>query len=81
MMIAPEFYIEELKAASYEELIAKRRELINMLYDFEQEYSEGLSDQAMIISPSPEVMYQMHNKYLIEITNLIHKKFNKIVNE
>lgn len=74
MMIAPEGYIEFLcKDKKYEELLEMRDDLLSSVYDFEK---GNIPQEAYMISPSPEVRYQMNLKYLGELCKLISDKYN-----
>ncbi len=80
-MIPKEMYIADFRDYSYAELIKVRNSLLKDIADFEHEFNDGLSGDGMLTSPSPEVMYQMYNEYLIALTKLINKKFNALVND
>lgn len=81
MMIAKEMYIADFRDYPYDELIKVRRGLLHDIAEFEHEFTDGLSGDGVLTSPSPEVMYQMYNEYLIELTKLINKRFNALVND
>ncbi len=72
MMISPEVFISMQMDKSYEELIEVRDEMMEDIKDFEE-----YPDQTCLISPSPEVVYQMNLKYLAKLCELIAEKYNE----
>lgn len=72
MLVDKEWYSESLKDASYEELIHERNVLIKELHIFENN-RETIS--LFNVDPSPDVVYQCNNEYLIEVSKLINAKF------
>lgn len=83
MMISPEGYIEPMKQYSYEQLIKERDQLIREIHKFEknrdkEKKRKKLRSEVVIIDPSPEVVYQCNNQYLIKITELIQEKFKEL---
>jgi len=77
MMISPESYADTVKDRSYEELVRIRDRLIREIRRFEKKRT---TEDWNIVCPSPDVVYQMNNDYLIEITRLLNEKFNLMVN-
>ena len=74
MMVNPQSYANKLKDLSYEELITRRNQLIDDLHKFE---TGNITDRERMKRPSPEVVYQHKNLYLIKVTKLLSEKFNK----
>ena len=78
MMVSPEFYIEQLKEAEYQDLIRERDDLIQAIKQFEKlEMAGDRSGPGWEIKPSPEVQYQMHLEYLGALCVLMHEKYNE----
>ncbi len=76
-MISPEAFIEfECKDKSYKELLKIREELLKSIHDFE---NSDISQEAMLICPSPDVVYQMNLEYLGELCKLISETYNREV--
>ena len=76
-MISPNTFIEfECKGKSYAELLKIRDELLEEIYAFEK---GGISSEARMISPSPEVIYQMNLEYLGVLCKLISDTYNSEV--
>lgn len=76
-MIRPGTFIEfECKGKSYKELLKIRDELVEEIYAFE---NGNISPEAKMISPSPEVIYQMNLEYLGELCKLISDTCNSEV--
>ena len=75
-MISPEQYADDIKDLSYEKLVGERHELIEALHRFENNYT---SDYKPDIDNYSDVIYQMQNKYLVEVTKLLNEKYNEIV--
>ena len=77
MMISPETFIEfECKGKTYKELLKMRDELLEDIYAFEK---GNISPEAKMISPSPEVIYQMNLEYLGALCKLISDTYNSEV--
>ena len=74
MMISPDLYVDSIKNLSYEELVNKRNHLILSLHRFEQDV---ITEEEKFVHPSPEVVYQCENLYLIEVTKLLNDAFNQ----
>jgi len=75
-MISPEQYADDIKDLSYEKLVSERNELIEALHRFENQYTPDAKPDVCDYS---DVVYQMQNQYLVEITELLNEKYNKIV--
>ena len=77
MMISPEMYMEQLKEASYLELIRERDRLIEYIRKFEKDELAGdRSDPSWRYCPSPDVQYQTHLEYLSELCGFMKEKYN-----
>ena len=77
MMISPEVYVEQLKDASYLELIREREQLIEGIRKFEKnELAGDRSDPEWRYCPSPDVQYQMHLEYLSGLCSFMQEKYN-----
>ncbi len=74
MMISPEGFILEYLDRSYAELLKVRDKLIVEIRDFEKHKDEP---GEIIMTPSPEVVYQCNLKYLSKICELISQKYNQ----
>ena len=73
-MISPGTFIEfECKGRSYKELLKMRDDLLEEIYAFE---GGNISLEAKMISPSPEVAYQMNLEYLGELCKLMSDTYN-----
>ena len=77
-MISPEYYAEQYKDSSYEELLRIRDELIKNIRAFEK---GKIDKSAYMILPSPSTIYQMNLQYLAEMCKLIHEKYNRKINK
>ena len=73
-MISPESYINELKDASYDQLIAERNELLSYITDFEE---KKIPESAWDICPQPEVRYQLYLEYLGLLCKRIAEVYNR----
>ena len=72
----------DFENASLEELVEERKKILRDIRRFERDYlNPKPKDELHLIDikPSPEVIYQMNNRYLVELTNVINEKFNSIV--
>ena len=76
MMISPESYIKLLEEKSYEELLIEREMLLSSIKEFEK---CGGTENAEIISPSPDTRYQCDLLYLSKLCELIVEKYRKKV--
>ena len=77
-MISPEAYIEELKNASYTELISERRKLIKRINMYEKNEASGNhTDKERKICPSPDVKYQCYLEYLEILCEFMQRKYNE----
>jgi len=74
MMIDPDSYVDNIKDLSYPELVRERNRLLQKLHDFED---DKVTKDERKRNPSPEVVYQCNNLYLIEATKLLNDKFNE----
>ena len=78
MMISPNFYEEQLRDASYLDLIEERDYMIRYMRKFEKDEKAGnRSSQEWKIHPSPEVRYQMYFDYLAVLCKVMHEKYNE----
>ena len=73
MMMSPDAYAENIKDLTYGELVNERNRLIRSLQKFE---NNDITDKEKLIDPSPEVVYQCNNWYLIEVTKLLNDTYN-----
>ena len=73
-MISPNVFVDQYKDCKYEELLPIRDELLEDIKVFEQESD---SQERMIVSPSPEVIYQCNLEYLSELLKLIAEKYRE----
>lgn len=74
-MISPESYMETIKNLTLEQLVKERNKLIRELHRFEKRSDD--ENLEIFIHPSPEVVYQCNNEYLIKVTELINIKFRE----
>ena len=74
MMISPEGFIQEYIDKPYAELLCIRDDLIANIRDFEK---CKISPTEIMISPSPEVIYQCNLEYLAKLCELISGKYKK----
>ena len=78
MMISPEAYIEQIKNATYDELINERKALIEYINAYEKsERADDHSDPAWQIHPMPIVRYQCYLEYLSLLCSYMKEKYNK----
>ena len=73
MMISPEYYRKTIENYDLIQLRKERDELLAEIHRFE---NKEISLEERMISPSPEVIYQCHNDYLVQVIELINQKFN-----
>lgn len=74
MMISPEGFIQEYIDKPYAELLCVRDDLIAKIRDFEK---CKINSAEIIMSPSPEVIYQCNMEYLGKLCELISEKYKK----
>lgn len=74
MMISPEGFIQEYIDKPYAELLCVRDDLAAKIRDFEK---CEINPTEIIMSPSPEVIYQCNLKYLGKLCELISEKYNR----
>lgn len=78
MMISPEMYVEQLKDASYKEMIKERDSLIRYICKYEKlEKAGDRSGEEWMIHPQPDVRYQMYMDYLAALFSLKRNKYNE----
>ena len=78
MMISPELYLEEVKDATYEELIRERKRLVNFINTFEKREKAGdRSGEEWKTHPMPNVRYQLYLEYLSVLCSFMAKKYNQ----
>ena len=71
MMIDTEVYREKIKDYSFKQLLQERKQLIEELKRYE---NNEITEQEMLMKPSPETIYKMNKEYLIELMDLIYEK-------
>lgn len=74
MMISPKGFIQDYIDKPYAELLCVRDELISEIRDFEKRKPNPTE---IIMSPSPEVIYQCNLEYLGKLCELISEKYNR----
>lgn len=78
MMISPEAYLEQMKDATYEQLIKERDGLIRYVRRYEKTEKAGVrSGDEWMICPSPDVRYQMYLEYLSGLCLFMRNKYNE----
>ncbi len=78
MMISPEAYIDDLKNATYTELISERKRLIEYIVVYEKnEIAGNRTGKEWQICPTPEVKYQCYLEYLSLLCSYMKEKYNK----
>jgi hypothetical protein len=78
MMISPEAYIEELKNATYTELINERKGLIEYIATYEtNEISGDRTSEEWQVCPLPDVKYQCYLEYLAILCTFMRRKYNE----
>ena len=78
MMISPEAYIEELKNATYTELISERKKLIKYINTYEKnEILGNRTGKEWKICPSPDVKYQCYLEYLAILCTHMRRRYNE----
>ena len=73
MMISPLNYIDNLKDKTYEELLVERDRLLDEIKSFEQSSNETIIP--IVVTPGPDVKYQVYLDYLSELCKLIKEKY------
>lgn len=73
MMISPEYYRKTIENCSLAELKTIRDELLVEIKKYE---CNEIPLEEYCTAPSPDVIYQCNNMYLIEVISLINEKFN-----
>lgn len=73
MMISPEHYRKIIKNYDLAKLRQKRDGLLAEIRRFE---NNEISLEEQMMAPSPDVIYQCNNEYLIQVIDLINQKFN-----
>ena len=76
MLNSPEGYRKENENKSIEELILERTKLFNEMVEYEQKHIIN-NEPEEVTKPSPKDIYNMHNLYLKEITDLIIENYKK----
>jgi hypothetical protein len=74
MMISPYGFIEQYKDCSYKELIEIRDEYLDSIKAYE---AGDISEEAKMICPSPDVIYQSELQYLAELFKLLAEKYSE----
>ena len=74
MMISPKGFIQQYIEKSYAELLCVRDGLIEQICNFEK-CKDNTTE--IMMSPSPEVIYQCNLEYLGRLCQLISEKYNK----
>ena len=74
MMISPELYIEQYNDLTYKELLAIRDELLDEIRAFE---NGSIPEEAKMIMPSPDTIYQCNLEYLSEVCALLVEKYRE----
>ena len=77
MMNSPQGYVEYCKQYSYEELIQEREELLDAIRDLEKKLFSGDKKDDYIVSPSPEVRYQVKLEYLAALSEYMQQRYNE----
>lgn len=78
MMISPEAYMDELKNATYTELINERKRLLKYIVAFEKnEISGNRTGEEWQICPAPDVKYQCYLEYLASLCAFMKRKYNE----
>lgn len=73
MMISPEGFISQHRKDSYAELLVLRDELIADILRFEH---KEIPEEAWMVHPSPEVVYQCNLQYLARLCDFIADRYN-----
>lgn len=77
-MISPEMYVEELKDATYLELIEERNSLIEYIVEYERNERRGdRSSEDWMVCPTPDVVYQVYMEYLAALCLMMQEKYNE----
>ncbi|MDD4548075.1 MAG: hypothetical protein PHI05_04980 [Bacilli bacterium] len=74
MMISPAIYKEQIEKLCLGELLKERNKIIRDIRRFEK--TKDMDSFEIIMNPSPAVVYQCNNDYLVEVTKVINEKFN-----
>ena len=72
-MVSPDYFVEEYKDMTYEELLPVRDELIEDIREFEKN-GPGASG----MHPSPSTIYQVNLEYLGKLCELIADKYQDL---
>ena len=82
MMASPESYIDELKNATYAELIVERKRLLKFIDLYEKrEIFGNCAGEDWKKCPSPDVKYQCYLEYLARLCAYMQKKYNYLLVE
>ena len=73
MMISPEHYRKTIEHYDLNQLRQLRDELLAEISKFEK---DEISLEERMMAPSPDVVYQCNNDYLVQVIELINQKFN-----
>ncbi|MDD4624382.1 MAG: hypothetical protein PHX40_03325 [Bacilli bacterium] len=77
-------HIQDFDNKPIEDIIKERNSVLKKIYHFENKYilntlkPDNIFD-IKCVDPSPEVLYQCDNEYLVQLTELLNKKFNEKV--
>ena len=78
MMISPKTYIEQMKDATYEELISERKALIKFIDAYEKKERKGdRSGAEWQTHPTPDVRYQCYLEYCADLCSYMREKYNE----
>ena len=78
MMTSPDAYVSQFENAEYLDLIAERDQLISFIQNYEKNEIAGIcSEEEVIVSPGPDVQYQVYLEYLAELCILMQRKYNR----
>ena len=72
MMISPGHYRKTIENYDLNQLRQERDELLAEIHRFE---NNEISLEERMMAPSPSVIYQCNNEYLIQVIDLINQKF------
>lgn len=78
MMISPDGYAENHANDTFEEMIAERKRLVDIINQLEDvAYDKEHTDPKWQFNPGPDVRYQMTLLYLSELCVLLKEKYNE----
>ncbi len=78
MMICPESYLETIKDKPFDQLIEERKTIEHEIEQLEDiVFSKNSVSSETVVSPGPDVKYQMNLEYLAALCKFMKNKYNQ----